>query len=162
MKLNNFDEFVVESSIVHTSIQRKFLREHVKGNWHMNPDGTTDVEGDFSLNDVRIEKLPVKFGEVSGNFHLGGCVNLKTLEGCPSYVGGRFSCNQCKSLTTLMYAPWDARSVFLYSFCIGVPKEEQEFCKDRKHREEWLKSGLNFEDYVKRNRGRLKGEKFNL
>jgi hypothetical protein len=50
-----------------------------------------------------MEKLPVKFGKVSGNFWCS-MNKLTTLEGCPDYVGGDFACDGNK-LTTLEYCP---------------------------------------------------------
>jgi hypothetical protein len=38
-----------------------------------------------------MEKLPVKFGKVSYDFKCSGN-KLTTLEGCPNYVGGNFTC----------------------------------------------------------------------
>ena len=73
-------------------------------NWKVNSDGLVDVEGDVIFPSHKsniskalngLEKLPLKFGNVSGNFD---CHNQKltTLEGSPSYVGGNFNCNDNK------------------------------------------------------------------
>jgi hypothetical protein len=58
----------------------------------INPDNTIDVNGDVDLDYVlgKMEKLPVKFGKVSGSF-LCNYTKLTTLEGCPNYIGGHFS-----------------------------------------------------------------------
>jgi hypothetical protein len=88
----------------------------------INSDDTIDVNSVVELDNKlgNMEKLPVKFGKVSGYFAcyenklttLEGCPNyvgkgfwcdrnnLTTLEGCPKYVGGVFRCNGNK-LTTL-------------------------------------------------------------
>jgi hypothetical protein len=50
-----------------------------------------------------MEKLPVKFGKVSGSFSCYGN-NLTTLEGCPKFVGGYFNC-MLNSLTSLQCCP---------------------------------------------------------
>jgi hypothetical protein len=72
-------------------------------NYTINSDDTIDVDGDVNLDNKlgNIEKLPVKFGKVSGYFSCYGN-ELTTLEGCPKYVGGDFNCDNNKyKLTTL-------------------------------------------------------------
>ena len=62
-------------------------------NYTINPDGSIDVNGGVNLYSRlgNMEKLPVRFGKVSGYFT---CYRnkLTTLEGCPNYVGGNFQC----------------------------------------------------------------------
>jgi hypothetical protein len=69
--------------------------------FHINEDGTVDVYGDVLLNNLPggLDKLPVKFGEVTGDFNCGHN-QLTTLEGSPHTVGGMFSCykNQITSM----------------------------------------------------------------
>jgi hypothetical protein len=71
----------------------EFCEKYLK-NYKINDDNTIDVNGDVylgcKLDDM--EKLPVKFGKVSGCFSCFGN-KLTTLEGCPNYVGGYFSCD---------------------------------------------------------------------
>jgi hypothetical protein len=84
----------------------KFCEKYLKDvNYTINPDDTIDVNGEVDLNERLgdMEKLPVKFGKVSGDFSCGNN-NLTTLEGCPKYVGGDFLCGQNK-LTTLEHCP---------------------------------------------------------
>lgn len=52
-----------------------------------------------TLEGKRISSLPVKFGEVKGNFEVRR-TGLRSLEGCPHTVGGNFRCgrNPIKSL----------------------------------------------------------------
>jgi hypothetical protein len=70
-------------------------------NYTINSDDTIDVDGDVILFNKldNMEKLPVKFGKVSGHF-ICDRNKLTTLEGCPNYVGGFFNCGGNK-LTTL-------------------------------------------------------------
>jgi hypothetical protein len=91
-------------------------------NYTINPDGTIDVNGGVDLwkKIYNMEKLPVKFGKVSGYFSCGNKLTtleggpnyvgssfdcrrnkLSTLEGCPKYVGGYFNCGGNNKLTTL-------------------------------------------------------------
>jgi hypothetical protein len=98
---------------------------HISGTPTINPDGTVDIEGDCELKlGKKVNQLPVKFGEVSGNFDCNdnqltslvgapqsvggyfGCYNnqLTSLEGAPQSVGGDFYCGD-NQLTSLVGAP---------------------------------------------------------
>jgi hypothetical protein len=70
----------------------KFCEKYLE-NYTINSDNTIDVNGDVGLyKQLRdMEKLPVKFGKVSGSFWCDYNI-LTTLEGCPKYVGGYFAC----------------------------------------------------------------------
>jgi hypothetical protein len=74
-------------------------------NYRINSDGTIDVDGNvFLYRELgNMEKLPVKFGKVSGYFYCSSNI-LTTLEGCPYYVGAYFNCDGNK-LTTLEGCP---------------------------------------------------------
>ena len=65
-------------------------------------DGLINVTGDVTLI-KQVEKLPCKFGIVSGNF---GCIlnKLTSLSGAPTGVGGSFYCYHNR-LTSLSGAP---------------------------------------------------------
>jgi hypothetical protein len=71
--------------------------------WSINADGLIDVDGDVNLNHSGLTKLPIKFGEVTGNFECSDN-QLTTLEGSPQSVGGGFSCRY-NQLTTLEGSP---------------------------------------------------------
>jgi len=75
-----------------------------------NADGTYSSEGDVDLSSWALDKLPVKFKEVGGNFF---CYdnNLTTLEGAPEEVGGNFSCGY-NNLTSLKGAPKIVKGYF--------------------------------------------------
>ena len=68
-----------------------------------------DVDLYDYLNENKLDKLPLKFGKVTGDFN---CAfnKLTTLEGVPDYVGMNFYCNNNK-LTSLEGSPeyvgWD-------------------------------------------------------
>jgi hypothetical protein len=97
----------------------KFCARHLV-NYIINPDNTIDVdENVFLYNELgNMEKLPVKFGKVSGDFDCGYNA-LTTLEGCPSYVGRNFWCGDNKKLTTLEGCP---KYVGGYFYCSGNNK----------------------------------------
>jgi len=72
-------------------------------NYTINSDGTVDVYDSVDIEDLRITKLPLKFGYVSGYFYCGRN-RLKSLEGSPKEVGGDFSCDY-NQLVTLQGSP---------------------------------------------------------
>ena len=57
-----------------------------------NSDGTYSSKGDVNLSSLELDKLPVKFKEVGGDFF---CYRnqLTTLEGAPETVGEDFYCH---------------------------------------------------------------------
>ena len=63
-------------------------------NYKVNPDETVDVNGHVDLRGD-LEKLPLKFGRVTGHFYCDRN-KLTSLEGSPIYVGGDFYCHQNK------------------------------------------------------------------
>ena len=65
-------------------------------------DGVYNVKGSISLIKL-VEKLPIKFGTVSGHFYCFGN-NLISLEGAPKKVGSHFYCFGNK-LTSLEGCP---------------------------------------------------------
>jgi CO dehydrogenase nickel-insertion accessory protein CooC1 len=83
-----------------TTFCEKYLRHYT-----INSDGTVDVDGDVNLHNKLgdMEKLPVKFGKVSGHFDCR-YNKLTTLEGCPNYVGGYFICDD-NNLSTMEGCP---------------------------------------------------------
>jgi len=73
-----------------------------------------NVTGDVNLRSLKLARLPVKFGEVGGDFWCS--INkLTSLEGAPSRVGGYFSCSY-NQLTSLEGAP---SQVGGYFYCPG-------------------------------------------
>jgi hypothetical protein len=71
----------------------EFCEKYLK-NYTINLDDTIDVNGSVHLWKKlgKMEKLPVKFEKVSGDFDCEWN-KLTTLENCPNYVGGDLWCN---------------------------------------------------------------------
>jgi hypothetical protein len=69
----------------------------------INSDGSIDVDGDVSLSNYSLDKMPLKFNKVGGHF---SCSNnqLTDLKGSPESVDGDFSCLVNK-LTSLKGGP---------------------------------------------------------
>lgn len=104
-------------------------------NYKINDDGSVDVEGDVNLNDLNLQKIPIKFGVVKGYFNcsnnkLINLINspesvshdficssnsLTTLEGGPKNVDGSFMCSY-NSLTTLEGGPKNVGRHFYCSY----------------------------------------------
>lgn len=68
-------------------------------NYVVNDDMTISIDGSVSLYGQKMNKVPLRFKEVSGSFDCGNC-ELVSLEGCPNKVGRLFCCdhNQLESL----------------------------------------------------------------
>lgn len=83
-------------------------------NYSINPDGTVDVDGNFDIHDryKKLNKLPLKFGKVSGDFYCHKN-ELISLEGSPIEVGGNFWCGHNK-LVSLEGGPREVGGSF---FC---------------------------------------------
>ena len=95
-------------------------------NYTVNPDGSIDVDDNVILSSKRLDKLPIRFNKVSGNFWCNDN-QLTTLEGCPKEVGGEFYC-QYNLLTTLEGCPKEVGGDFICSnnkltTLEGSPKE---------------------------------------
>jgi hypothetical protein len=92
------------------------LDKAVNGQWSINPyTGLVDVNGSVNLSFLdKINKLPVKFGKVTGDFDMS-YGSYKTLKGSPYWVGGFFDCCQNK-LKNLKYLPNHVGgSIFAYN-----------------------------------------------
>jgi hypothetical protein len=83
-------------------------------NYTINPDGTVDVDGDVNLSYKKLDKLPVRFGKVTGYFWCDDN-RLTTLEGCPQTVGAEFDCSY-NQLTTLEGCPQTVGTEFDCSY----------------------------------------------
>jgi hypothetical protein len=70
-------------------------KRYLISNYTINPDGSIDVDGDVSIANGRLTKLPLKFNKVSGDFYCS-YNELTSLEGCPKEVGYYFYCGGCK------------------------------------------------------------------
>ncbi len=72
-------------------------------NYTINNDGSIDVDGNVSIINRKITKLPLRFRNVTGSFDCSDN-QLTTLEGSPQSVEYSFSCSGNK-LTTLKGSP---------------------------------------------------------
>lgn len=81
-------------------------------NYHINSDGSIDVDGSVFLGYNEFNVLPLKFNKVTGLFHCGRN-SLTTLEGCPREVGDAFICN-ANGLTSLYGAPLSVGGDFVF------------------------------------------------
>ena len=92
-------------------------------NYTINSDGTIDIDGDVDLSNIKLTKLPFKFGKVTGYFT---CSNnqLISLEGCPREVDGYFSCAN-NNLVNLIGGPIEVGGSY---YCQGNHLESLEGC----------------------------------
>ena len=105
-------------------------------NYTINDKGEIDVDGDVDLGEdaVEFEKLPYKFGTVTGYFDVGYNKKLISLENCPDKVGIWFSCSHCKKLDSLEGCPKEVGGNFYCRYCKrNFTKEEvRSLCKVKK------------------------------
>ena len=82
---------------------KKICKKYGIENYTINDDVSIDVDGNVYLGLKGLNKLHLKFRNVSGGFY---CFNnkLTLLEGCPESVGGDFYCHNNK-LTSLVGCP---------------------------------------------------------
>ena len=64
-----------------------------------------DVDGDVNFYNMDIKELPFQFRNVTGDFDIENNRKLKSLKGCPVWVGGNFSCSDCINISSLEYCP---------------------------------------------------------
>lgn len=81
----------------------EICRKYHITNYTINEDETIDVDGGVDWGGKGLEKLPLEFKHVRGNFSCSGN-KLTTLEGCPREVGGNFMCSD-NLLTSLEGCP---------------------------------------------------------
>ena len=88
-----FEQFNNEQEMI------DICKEYNIQNYTINPDGSIDVNGDVRLIYMGLDKLPLRFNRVSGNF-ICARNRLTSLEGSPKYVSGFFDCanNQLDNL----------------------------------------------------------------
>jgi arginine decarboxylase-like protein len=77
----------------------KLCKEYNIKNYTINDDFSIDVDGDVNISYRKLDKIPLRFRDVSGNF-LCSDNNLTSLLGCPEWVGGNFHCYE-NNLTSL-------------------------------------------------------------
>jgi hypothetical protein len=81
----------------------QICKEYKIENYTINDDFSIDVDGNVSIC-FRIDKIPLNFNRVSGYFHCQVNKELKSLIGCPQWVGGEFNCGG-NDLTSLEFCP---------------------------------------------------------
>jgi hypothetical protein len=72
-------------------------------NYTINPDGSTDVDGNVDLSFKDLTELPLTFNRITGNFNCG-YNRLTSLKGSPRWVGCHFTCSN-NPLTSLEFSP---------------------------------------------------------
>ena len=76
---------------------------------------------------------------MSGDLFIRNCPKLSSLKGIPIHILGD-----------------------LYCINTSVPQAEIDLCKNEELRKDWIHSELDIEEYMRRNRGKIKGGKFGL
>ena len=84
--LKLYETFIQTDSEIH-----KLCKKYKIKNYTIN-NGLVDVDGNVDLSDKKLSKLPVKFGNINGDFNCH-YNQLTSLVGCPKEVGGDFNCS---------------------------------------------------------------------
>ena len=92
-----FEQFNNEQEI------REICKEYNIENYTINSDGSIDVDGDVELGALNLNKIPLKFNNVSGYFNISSN-NITSLEGFPKEVGDSVHCSYNK-ISTFEYFP---------------------------------------------------------
>ena len=100
-------------------------------NYTINSKGEIDVKGGVDLANKDFEKLPYKFGKVTGFFTLMDNKKLTSLKNCPYYVGNYFDIDECPQLDSLEGCPKEVKVSFYCSDCKRkfTPKEVRSLCE---------------------------------
>ena len=114
--LKNQINMIINEQEIHDICKRYLI-----SNYTINPEGSIDVDGDVSIANGRLTKLPLKFNKVSGDFYCSW-EDLTTLEGSPKEVGGDFFCSYNK-LKSLKHSPSIISGLF---YCVDNPLESLE------------------------------------
>ena len=94
--------------------EKKLVKEWINdnykidGNLTISDDLIVDCSGSVYIRNKSITSLTnglFRWDKVDRNFDCSYCSNIKSLEGAPEWVGGRFCCNDCDNLTSLEGAP---------------------------------------------------------
>jgi hypothetical protein len=98
---------------IHNICKRYYI-----GNYSINPDGSIDVDGDVDLSYKNLDRIPIKFGVVTGMFYCNNN-NLTSLENCPNEIKSWFNCsyNKLRSLSGIS----NFKNVIYY--CVENPLE---------------------------------------
>ena len=78
---------------------RKLCKELMITHWTINDDGSINVHADVNLMNKGLDRIPIKFNIVYGEFNISGN-NLTSLENAPNKISGNFyaSNNKLKNL----------------------------------------------------------------
>lgn len=107
MEIKSFNRYWIERILTTYLYIRDFT---------INENGSVDVNGNVRMMNMTLDKIPIKFGRVSGEFDCSHN-RITSLEGCPDWVGGRFNCT-FNRITSFCGAPDIVVGEF---FCVDNP-----------------------------------------
>jgi hypothetical protein len=101
-ELHESSKFLSDDSAIDSWLKSVNIKSYI-----INSDHTVDVDGPVILYEMHLrdlDKLPVKFRKVTGNFIMEGCA-ITTLQGCPDEVGAKFEVNNCNRIANIVGCP---------------------------------------------------------
>ncbi len=105
MIIKSFKSFIDRGKIIYTYHKLGIKKFKVR------QDGKVDVDGRVLLYESGLKEIPVKFGNVSGDFNCRSNY-LRNLKNCPDFVGGDFTCSN-NLINTLDFLPKKIEGKFL-------------------------------------------------
>jgi hypothetical protein len=87
----------------YSNIKELCLEYGIK-DYTINKDLTIDVDGDVNLRNLNITEIPLNFNKVMGKFCIVN-TKIKSLKGCPKYIGSDFELFFCKDLESFEHGP---------------------------------------------------------
>jgi hypothetical protein len=137
------------------SIENICYRYNIK-NYTIN-NGVVDVEGNVSFYNKKIDKIPLKFGKVTGYF---SCAfnKLTDLDGCPDHIGGDFYCHG-NNLESIEYPSYVGGDVIIDKQTLDKLKYKYEIdmsygiplIKNYNNVMKWLNRKKNIESILRNN-----------
>lgn len=82
---------------------RRLCKKYKIHSFKINYDGSIDTNQSVYLSNMNLDKIPIKFNKVNGNFNCS-CNKLTTLENSPKIVSTHFLCDN-NLLTDLKHSP---------------------------------------------------------
>lgn len=122
MKLADLHENKSKSQFYETREQVAYwLKEYGVRGWTIHDDLTVDCAGSVDISGRQLlERFPVQFGKIAGEFNCKGCTALESLIGAPKSIGMNFDIGGCLALKNLEGCPQEIKESFDATYCTGL------------------------------------------
>lgn len=111
LKIKKYIEFINES-IDSKYLIEYWLKKNNDANYIINDDLSVDVDGDVNIISKKLDKIPIKYNNIKGNFDCSNN-NLSTFDNFPEYVGNYMWCNQNEFISLKGFSTYIGKSLVL-------------------------------------------------